>query len=253
VSKLNGNLDELHREGVTASPPPTDFAGRHNNDLLNSTARIIGSGQWKKQRVICVMPAGPMVSFKVMAALRGLISPPNQGFLFLGAEGMEVGEAYSAAIENILANKDLREWEYVLTVEHDNLPPNDGLLKLIKRMDEHPEFACIGGLYWTKGEGGVPQIWGDKKDPVPNYRPQPPVAGQLVECWGTGMGFNLFRMSMFRDWKGPKPFFQTKASSAGVGTQDLAFWGEAQKQGYRCAIDCDVLVGHLDVSTGIVW
>jgi hypothetical protein len=33
-----------------------------------------------------------------------------------------------------------------------------------------------------------------------------------------------------------------------VGTQDLYFWGDAKKYGYRCAIDCDVMVGHYDLT-----
>ena len=118
-------------------------------------------------------------------------------------------------------------------------------------------MSYIGGLYWTKGEGGVPQIWGDINDPVVNYRPQMPVPGELVECYGTGMGFNLWRMDMFREIvkneKFPKPMFETKMGPGGIGTQDLAFWAEARKWGFRCAIDCDVLVGHFDASTGIAW
>jgi hypothetical protein len=67
------------------------------------------------------------------------------------------------------------------------------------------------------------------------------------------MGFNLWRMSMFKDPKLEKPLFKTKASpSEGVGTQDLAFWSMAKKYGYRCAVDCGVLVGHVDGS-GFVW
>lgn len=169
------------------------------------------------------------------------------------ALGMEVGEAYSSAITEILANPELSQWEYILTMEHDNIPPPDGLLKLIKRMEEHPEYDCIGGLYWTKGETGVPQLWGDPKDPVLNFRPQVPVPGQLVEVCGTGMGFNLWRMSMFKDQKLRQPWFKTSAGADGVGTQDLYFWGDARKHGYRCAVDCDVLVGHYDHNTGINW
>jgi hypothetical protein len=203
---------------------------------------------------VCIMPAGKAIPFRVAAAMRGLITPPNQAFAFLGAEGMEVGEAYSRMIEGILADPNLSTWEYLLTVEHDNLPPPDGFLKLIKAMEAHPEYAAVGSLYWTKGEGGVPQIWGDPKDPVLNFRPQVPVPGQLVECCGTGQGFTLFRLSMFKDPKLRKPWFKTVASGEeGVGTQDLYFWGDARKHGYRCAIDCSVLTGHLDPSTGIVW
>lgn len=228
--------------------------GIRNADLALSSTTYLQGGSWKKQRGICILPAGANVPTRVALGLRGLILPPNQPWHFMVAEGLEVGDAYSTAIEQILSTPGLNEWEWVLTVEHDNLPPSDGVIKLIKRMEEHPEFACIGGLYWTKGEGGVPQIWGDINDPVQNYRPQVPVPGELVECWGTGMGFNLFRLSMFRDPRLPRPLFRTKCSKEeGVGTQDLAFWGEAKKYGYRVAVDCAVLVGHLDQSTGIVW
>ena len=231
--------------------------GLHNRDP-QATNRIIQGGTWKKQRTVMLLPSAPMVPMKCALTWMSMITPPNQPFVRWALLGDEVGVAYSNAIDAILANPDLSQWEYVLTVEHDNTVPPDGFLKLIKRMEEHLEFACIGGLYWLKGPGGQPQIWGDIKDPVVNYRPQPPVPGQLIECYGTGMGFNLWRMSMFRDLKkkGVKgPWFKTRASSTeGVGTQDLYFWGDiARPNGFRCAIDCDVLVGHMDPASGIVW
>jgi hypothetical protein len=115
-------------------------------------------------------------------------------------------------------------------------------------MEQHPEFACIGGLYWCKGPEGCAHIWGDPKDPQLNYRPQVPVPGQLVECVGTSMGFNLWRMSLFRDERLKRPWFKTLngTEGQGVGTQDLSFWNDARKYGYRCAVDCGVLVGHYD-------
>lgn len=200
-----------------------------------------------------MIPAGAQIPTKVYLSHCGLIFPPNQASHRMAAIGMEVGEAFSNSIEEIVNDPEVGQWEYILTIEHDNIPPSDGLIKLIKRMEEHPEYACIGGLYWTKGEGGVPQIWGDPKDPVLNFRPQPPVAGQLVECCGTGMGFNLWRMKMFRDERLRKPWFKTIAGKEGVGTQDLYFWADARKYGYRCAIDCDVLVGHYDLANDICW
>lgn len=228
-------------------------AGRHNAALAESTARIVRGATWKKQRVVMMIPAGESIPTQVYLSHCSLIFPPNQAAHRMAAIGQEVGEAFSNAIADIVNHPQLGEWEYLLTIEHDNIPPADGLVKLIARMDAHPEFACIGGLYWTKGEGGVPQIWGDPKDPVLNFRPQPPVPGELVECCGTGMGFNLWRLSMFKDPKLRKPWFKTLAGKEGVGTQDLYFWGDARKHGYRCAIDCDVLVGHYDLQTGVVW
>lgn len=228
-----------------------DF-GRHNADG-RSASRILEGGTWKKQRTIMLIPAAAQIPSKCALALWNLITPPNQGVYRMLCLGMEVGHAYSAAIEQILANPELSQWEYLLTVEMDNVPPPDGLLKLIERMEAHPEMACIGGVYWTKGEGGVPQIWGDINDPVQNYRPQPPRTGELVECWGTGMGFNLWRLAMFKDERLRRPWFQTLAGPGGVGTQDLAFWGDARKYGYRCAVDCAVRVGHLDFQSDIIW
>jgi hypothetical protein len=227
--------------------------GHHNANLVQSAQRILEGASWKKQRVIVVLPAAASIPTKVALSHWNLIFPPNQGVHRMLALGMEVGEAYSNAIEAILGHPELSTWEYVLTIEHDNCPPPDGLLHLIKRMDAHPEFACIGGLYWTKGEGGVPQIWGDPKDPVLNFRPQPPVPGQLVECCGTGMGFNLWRISLFKDKRLRKPWFKTQAGAEGVGTQDLHAWSDFRKHGYRCAIDCAVLVGHYDQATDTTW
>lgn len=233
-----------------------DVGGRHNADLQASAGRIIESGSWKKQRIIMLLPAGRMVPSKAALSWMNLIFPPNQSVIRWLCMNMEVGEAYSTAIEQVLSHPDLRDWEYILTVEHDNLPPPEGVVRLIEQMEKHPEFACIGGLYWTKGESGVPQIWGDPKDPILNFRPQPPdVGGGLVECCGTGMGFNLFRLSMFKDDRLRRPWFKTLTGieGQGVGTQDLYFWTDARKYGYRCAIDCSVRVGHLDTNTEVVW
>jgi len=228
--------------------------GRHNESLSDATTRILQGATWKKQRVVVVMPAANDIPTKVAMSHWSLMFPPNQPTFRMAALGMEVGDAYTSAIEQILSHPELSQWEYMLTVEHDNVVPPDGLLKLIAQMDKHPELACIGGLYWTKGYGGVPQVWGDPADPVLNFRPQPPRAGELVECCGTGMGFNLWRIAMFKDEKLRKPWFRTVASGTeGLGTQDLAFWQDARKHGYRCAVDCDVLVGHYDKTNDIVW
>lgn len=222
-----------------------DF-GAHNA-ALRSGQHIHGN-TWKKARTIMIIPSSATMAAKVALSHWNLIFPPNQGVYRMLVTGCEVGDAYSTAIEGIIAHPDLSQWEYVLTVESDNIPPPDGVLKLIRRMEDNPHLSCVGGLYWCKGPGGAPHIWGDITDPVVNYRPVMPRAGELVECYGTSMGFNLWRMEMFKDKRIARPLFQTKAGINGVGTQDLAFWGEARKYGYRCAVDCDVLVGHHDLT-----
>lgn len=229
-----------------------NLEGFHNKDLKGTTARLLKGASWQKNRIIVILPAGDSIPAKVALSHWNIIFPPNNGILRLLAQGMEVGEAYSSVIEQILAHPELSKWEYILTIEHDNIPPQDGVLKLVEQMNIHKELSVISGLYFTKGEGGVAQIWGDKSDPVINFRPQVPVPGQLVECYGTGMGFALWRLKMFKDEKLRKPWFKTEKNK-GVATQDLYFWTDAQQQGYRCAVDCSIPVGHYDVETDVVW
>ena len=227
--------------------------GRHNRHFDTASSRILNGGTWKKQRTIVLLPADKLMASKVALSHCNLIFPPNNGVFRMLCQGMEVGDAYSRGIEMILSHPELSEWEYLLTIEADNVPPPDGLLLLIESMQKHKEYCCIGGLYWTKGEGGVPQIWGDPQDPILNFRPQIPLPEQVQECNGTGMGFNLWRISTFKDKKLRKPWFVTQASAKGVGTQDLYFWSDARKYGYRCAIDTRCKVGHYDVNSDIVW
>lgn len=228
-----------------------DFVGKHNADPKTTSTRLLKGSSWKHQRIVVILPAADMIPSKVALSHWGLTFPPNNGVVRMLAQGMEVGDAYSTAIDQVLSHPDLKNWEYILTIEHDNAPPADGVLRLLEQMEAHPEYACIGGLYFTKGEGGVAQIWGDIRDPVQNFRPQVPNGG-LHECWGTGMGFNLWRIKMFKDAKLRKPWFVTQREG-GVATQDLYFWSDARKHGYRCAIDCSVKVGHYDHSTDTMW
>jgi hypothetical protein len=235
--------------------------GIHNEQMAKSIERINTTGIWKKQRIVYIIPGGDKIAAEVYLNHRGIIFPPNQAMTPIFVKGAEVGEAFQQSIDIVLSHPELSQWEYVLTIEHDNIVPQNGVLKLIEALEKYPDYHAISGLYWTKGENGVPQIWGDIKDPVQNFRPQAPVPGQVVECWGLGMGFCLYRMEMFKklaELNVPKPWFRTLGKSSedsgGVGTQDLYFWGNiARKNGFRCAVDCDCLVGHFDDKTGLIW
>lgn len=222
-----------------------DLGGVHNSDLEKTSARLMQGASWKRQRVVVVIPSADTIPAKVALSHWNLGFPPNNGVIRILAVGQEVGQAYSNAVQFVLDHPELKTWEYLLTVEHDNAPPPDGVIRLIEQMEKHPELACVSGLYFTKGPGGVAQVWGDVKDPVLNFRPVPPDPnGGLVECCGTGMGFALWRLSMFHDPKLRRPWFQTPPNM----TQDLFFWSDARAKGYRCAVDCSIRVGHYDLA-----
>jgi hypothetical protein len=229
--------------------------GQHNADLQAAGSRMDKSGSYKDLSTIIIVPAREAVPTKAVAAWWNLMTPPNQKVCKLFAAGMEVGFAYESVVEAILNNPDLSTWKYILTLEHDNIPPPDGLLKLLERAEAHPEFDVIGGLYWTKGHGGVAQCWGNPNEVPINFKPQKPrLDGGLLEVNGTGMGFTLYRISMFKDKRLRRPWFKSAASrEEGVFTQDLYFALDARKHGHRFAIDCSVKIGHYDVANDQVW
>lgn len=229
--------------------------GAHNADLQAADARLDQDATYKDLSTIIIIPAHDAVPTKAVAAWWNLMTPPNQKVCKLFAAGMEVGAAYENVIQAVLDNPELSKWRYILTLEHDNIPPPDGLLRLLKTAEAHPEFNVIGGLYWTKGHGGVAQCWGNPNEHPINFKPQKPrLDGGLLEVNGTGMGFTLYRIAMFRDKRLRRPWFKSAASrEEGVFTQDLYFALDAKKHGHRFAIDCSVKVGHYDVSTDTVW
>lgn len=165
---------------------------------------------------------------------------------------MEVGDAYNTAVELILNHPELSTWKYMLTLEEDNMPPPDGLLKLLETIPGH---GAVGGLYWTKGEEGQPMIYGNPQG-ILNFIPQLPIPDQIQECNGLGMGFTLFDIDMFRNVE--SPWFKTRQEyTPGEGvamyTQDLYFFEKAKKAGYKMASDNRVKVGHLDVENDFIW
>ena len=157
-----------------------------------------------------------MISTKVAAAIWSLQAPMNQKFAKYTIEGKEVGEAYNDAVGVILGSPDLSKWKSSSTIEHDNLPPADGLLKLI---DSIRGYDAVGGLYWTKGDYGQPMIYGDPKVKPRNYIPQLPRKDEIQPCNGLGMGFTLFRIEMLRELKeaGKWPLFKTTQDLRKVG------------------------------------
>lgn len=236
--------------------------GVHNHDAKRTQDRLKRSGAYKDLSTICVIPSRRGIDPRVVECWMNLLSPMNQKFIRMFVKGYEVGEAYERAVEIILGHEQLKTFKYMLTLESDNMPPPDGLLKLYEHIctcktpcKDH--FVQVAGLYFTKGEGGQPMVYGNPKGLL-TYEPQLPQLEKVQECNGTGMGFTLFHLGIFRDRKLERPWFKTVQGftpEGGVaqGTQDLYFMGNLRKQGYRIASDNRVKVGHYDEESGIVW
>lgn len=249
---------------VTERPPQIqipELVGRHNQDLVASARRLERGGGYRNLSTVCVFPTRFVIPARVLPSWLNLMPPMNQQFVRFPVVGMEVGAAYTAAVEAIIENELFKDFRYLLTLEEDNMPPPDGILKLFESIDggvDGKKYDAVGGLYWTKGEGGQPMIYGNPSDIPANFMPQVPQVDTVQPCRGLGMGFTLFRLKMFRDARIQRPWFRTVQEIVpGVGarayTQDLYFFENAGRAGYRFACDNRVRVGHYDVNTDIVW
>ena len=133
--------------------------GGHNADLKKSIERVGRSNMYRDLSTIIICPTRGMFPTRVVQSWIKLQQPLNQqvyGPIF--AESMKVDAAYNALIEYILSHETLSKCKYILTIEEDNLPPTDGLLKLYESMDE---YDVVGGLYWSKSKDGFPMMFGD--------------------------------------------------------------------------------------------
>ena len=239
----------------------TPEGGFHNADPERSRNRLIKGNTYRNLSTICIVPTRGMIHARVIQSWFSLMAPMNQKFIRVFLTGMEVGDAYSQAVSWIAADPELRNWTYLLTLEEDNMPPPDGLLRLIEAIEgrvDGVKYAAVGGLYWTKGEQGQPMIYGNPLEAPLNFIPQMPQPETVQRCNGLGMGFTLFRMSMLLDERLGTPLFKTEQSfTPGVGarsyTQDLHFFERAGKWGYHFACDTRVKVGHYDANTDLVW
>ncbi|HMI09725.1 MAG TPA: hypothetical protein VK497_05015 [Candidatus Saccharimonadales bacterium] len=232
-----------------------DDVGFHN--ASDYVARLEKEKTYRDLSTIIVCPTRGSIPARIVQNWQGLIRPMNQkviGPIFM--EGMEVGEAYNSVLKMILENPDLSSFKYILTLEEDNAPPADGLVKLYEAIDE---YDVVGGLYWTKGEGGQPMCYGDPSVMPLNFIPQIPQPDTVTPCNGLGMGFTLFRTEMLKDKRFDYGnWFKTKQEVVpGVGTQvytqDLWFFQKARELGYKFACDSRVRVGHYDASAQIMW
>jgi len=231
-----------------------ESVGKHNEDLDKAVERVDKSKMYQDQSTIIICPTRGMFPTRVVQSWMKLLKPMNQvvaGPIF--AESMQVDSAYNSLIKYILNNPYLSKFKYVLTIEEDNLPPADGLLKLYESMDK---YDVVSGLYWSKSENGFPMLFGDPDTDKFDSKPLVPKPGEVQPAAALGMGFNLFKLDMFRNIE--EPWFKTVQDVDPIYgittmTQDFYFYRKAAEKGYKFACDNRVLVGHLDTKNDIVY
>ena len=223
----------------------------------------IAGSTYKEASTVIVIPTRGMVPPEVISKWLGLIAPMNQKRAILFASGHEVGQAYNAMIEMILAHPELSKWKYVMTLEDDNLPPPDAQIRLLESI-EWGNYDAVSALYFTKGDQNMPMAYGDPSEYARtgalDFRPrdirEALAGGQIMPVNGIAMGCALWRMDLFRAI--PKPWYVTVSDVVeGKGvqgfTQDLYFCERAVRAGKKFATDMRVKVGHMDIASKIIY
>lgn len=242
----------------------------------------------KDRRIFIICPTRGKIDDRVITCWDGITWPLNAERKRKFARGYEVGYAYDDLVQDVL-DSPFGDFPYILTMEDDNLPPPDGVMKLLETAEAHPEFSAIAGLYRTKNPQRIPLVLGSvedyrrtgRKDFSPIDVTVLPRDQRLVEVMAVPMGFTLWRMQLFRDV--PAPWCRTVDERIDLGdgrevsvaefdrlwadgkidrsrgyqcrkwTQDVTLCAKAIDLGKRFVVDRAVDVGHLDPKTGVVY
>ena len=142
--------------------------------------------------------------------------------------------------------KEALAWgaDYVLFLDDDVLPSDDGLVRLYR-----DALPVVGGLYFDRRPPYMPMVARRKSRSAPwklgadtewdiefarNYP-----CNQLVEVDATGLGFMLIMRDVFE--KIPEPWFETKL---GFG-EDFNFYWKVQQAGFKVYVDTNVKCLHM--------
>lgn len=243
--------------------------GRQDHEVRSSgigfdrVMEIPSTHTYRDHSTILVMPnRTPEFHYRVISAIFSMAAPMNQKRHMLYCVGDEVGVAYNNLIKGILDTPSLASFKYIMTIESDNVVPQDAHIKLIETL-EAGMWDAVSGLYFTKGDVNMPMAYGDpakfeatgELEFAPRDVTEALTKGKTIPVNGIAMGCALWRLDLFREME--RPWFVTVNDVVGAGvmafTQDLWFCKAARKAGKRFAVDCRVRVGHMDLNTQEIY
>lgn len=199
---------------------------------------------------VSVLRTRGMIPARTVQVWGSLFTPMNHKYASLIEAERDADEALNHAIEYILKDNETNKFKYVLFMDDDNIPPQDGLLTLLKTIGD---YDGISGLYVTKDEAHWPLILGDPRN-IKDWTPQSQYREGVHECNGMGMGFVLLKLDIFKAME--KPWFKCVESPEGEFRrmqEDVYFYYHARQKGFRFAVNADCRVGHLDITNGLVY
>lgn len=238
------------------------------NNVEKDLQTYVKLNSYQDKSVVCVIPTRGSVDIEVVDSWFKLITPINHKFTKLFIAGGATDDAYNTALQLILNDPLLSKYRFLLTMEDDNIPPPDGIVKLVESMLEKEQagdkYWAISGVYWTKPSRDciehAPIAWGCVEDGEWNMK-APPLKedGSVTQCCLIPQGFTLYDLNLFR--KMQYPWFKVVEANHNINsidweppaTQDSYFFKNVWEAGYKVGVRADVKVGHLDPRTKQIW
>jgi hypothetical protein len=189
-------------------------------------------------KVLIVVPTREKA--ESLPALEKLSIPSGVQIKYLNVFGRSTADAYNDAIQTALDDGA----DFLLTVEDDTFPPDDGFFKLLQRYREIGDPKVVLGGYYVKKqenrEGVHIQIVGGKRQALTLSNKDVGV----YEVYTIAQGFTLFPMECFLQTE--YPWTVTTAHL----TQDSFLSQKLRDKGFKLLVDGDIKCRHLDVTSG---
>ena len=155
----------------------------------------------------------------------------------------------------------LLDCSHILWMDCDQVYPTDTITKLVghdlpivcaKVHRRHPPYDALLKRYNPDKKDKLnPYVdleydeWALRKNPL-----------DLIEVDATGFGCNLMKIEVIE--RMTKPWFLMNLYVNPVIGEDMYFWGQAKKLGYKIMVDCSINVGHIseavvDQRTYVEW
>ena len=189
-------------------------------------------------KVLIVVPTREKA--ESLPVLEKLAIPSGVQIKYLNVFGRSTADAYNDAIQTALNDGA----DFLLTVEDDTFPPDDGFFKLLQRYREIGDPKVVLGGYYVKKqenrEGVHIQIVGGKRQALTLSNKDVGV----YEVYTIAQGFTLFPMECFLQTE--YPWTVTTAHL----TQDSFLSQKLRDKGFKLLVDGDIRCRHLDVASG---
>ena len=189
-------------------------------------------------KVLIVVPTREKA--ESLPVLENLSIPSGVQIKYLNVFGRTTADAYNDAIQTALDDGA----DFLLTVEDDTFPPDDGFFKLLQKYREIGDPKVVLGGYYVKKqesrEGVHIQIVGGKRQALTLSNKDVGV----YEVYTIAQGFTLFPMECFLQTE--YPWTVTTAHL----TQDSFLSQKLRDKGFKLLVDGDVRCRHLDVTSG---